>query len=264
MEEVNTIVEAVETQPQETAAETTAEETTEQNETAAENTHEAAEAETTGNESASTEDGFVLPVKFNKQIKHLSTQDAIAYAQKGMNYDRLQPVLDSLKYVAAAEGKTLVEFAEAIRKQHEDNCYSALVDRCDGNEDLAKELFEVEKGKHKTAFESLIAAEKQAEDESDEAIVRRLADELTEARTECPEITEYSKLPASVRREVEEKGVPILDAYLRYQNREQRKAKAAQAEQAAAAKSSVGAQSSAGKDQGSDPVISALMKGIWG
>ena len=264
MEEVNTIVEAVETQPQETAAETTAEETTEQNETAAENTNEAAEAETTGNESASTEDGFVLPVKFNKQIKHLSTQDAIAYAQKGMNYDRLQPVLDSLKYVAAAEGKTLVEFAEAIRKQHEDNCYSALVDRCDGNEDLAKELFEVEKGKHKTAFESLIAAEKQAEDESDEAIVRRLADELTEARTECPEITEYSKLPASVRREVEEKSVPILDAYLRYQNREQRKAKAAQAEQAAAAKSSVGAQSSTGKDQGSDPVISALMKGIWG
>ena len=220
--------------------------------------------EGTADNPQASDDTPVVMVKFNKQIRYLSAAEAKDYAEKGMNYDRLRPVMDSLKYVAAAEGKTLVEFAETIRKQHEDNCYSALVDRCDGNEELAKELFEVEKGKHKTAFESLIAAEKQEEAETDEAIVKRLADELVEARAECPEITEYSKLPLSVRREVEEKGIPILDAYLRYQHREQKKATAAQTEQAAAAKTSVGAQASAGKSEGSNPVIDALMKGIWG
>lgn len=263
MEENTPMVEPVATQPQEPTAQTPAAEPEEQTAGAAANTNDADQSEPSENEPASTDEDPVFPVKFNGQIKHLSRQDAVTYAQKGMNYDRLLPVLDSLKYVAASEGKTLTQFVESIRKQHEDDCYASLVDRCDGNEELARELFEVEKGKHKTAFESLIAAEKQEEAESDEAITRRLADELAEARAECPEITEYSKLPVSVRREVEEKRVPILDAYLRYQHREQKKAAAAREEQAAAAKASAGAQGSAGGEH-TDPLIDAMLKGVWG
>ncbi len=265
MEEVNTTVETVETQPQETTEETTpAAEAEEVTAEATEQTSDETTVETTNAETAPAEEEALFSVKFNGQVKHLSRQDAAAYAQKGMNYDRLLPVLDSLKYVAASEGKSLVEFAESIRKQHEDRQYEALVDRCNGDEELAKTLLEVEKGKNKAAFESLIASEQQKDAETDEAVTKRLADELVEARAECPEITEYSKLPAAVRREAEEKGVHLLDAYLRFQHRERKKADAAKAEQAAASKASMGALASKNTDEGTDPVIAAMRRGIWG
>lgn len=265
MEEVNTTVETVDTQPQETAEDTTpAEKVAEQTTEATEQTSDEATEEGAATETALSDEEGLFSVKFNGQVKRLSQQDAIVYAQKGMNYDRLLPVLDSLKYVAASKGKTLVEFAEAIRKQHEDSCYEALVDRCNGDEELAKQLFEVEKSKNQSAFESLIAEENKKDTESDEAITNRLAKELAEARAECPEISEYSKLPLSVRREAEEKGVHLLDAYLRYQHREQKKADVAKAEQAAAAKASVGALASEKGKEETDPVIAALIQGIRG
>lgn len=262
----NTTVETVETQPQAENEETTV----------AETETEAAEATAEDTTPAETEDadadGAVIPedeeplitVKYDKQARSLSRKDAVTYAQKGMKYDSVLPMLESLKYVAAAEGKTLAEFVQAIRDQHDENAMAALVDRCGGNEEIARELFEVEKGKHQAAYENLVKAEQQAETETEEAVTQRLADELAAVREEFPEVTEYSKLPKSVVREADEKGIPLLDAYLRFLHREQRKSEAAKSQQAAAAKASVGAQASAEGNETRDPVIAALMKGIWG
>lgn len=210
------------------------------------------------------DDDSVVTVKFNRQTRHLSAVEAKDFAEKGMKYDSLSPILESLKYVAAAEGKTLAEFVQAIRDQHDENAMAALVDRCGGNEEIARELFEVEKGKHQAAYENLLKAEQDAETETEEAVTRRLADELAAVREEFPEVTEYSKLPKSVIREADEKGIPLLDAYLRFLHREQRKSEVVKSQQAAAAKASVGAQSSTEGNETRDPVIAAMMKGIWG
>lgn len=264
--EENTMVETVDTQPEVDTAETeTATTETEVSAEVAEDTTPATTDDATTDGEATTQtDAPVLTVKYNKQMHSLSHNDATAYVQKGMKYDSVVPMLESLKYVAAAEGKTLAEFVEAIRDKHSQNVMDALIDRCGGNEDIARELFEVEKGKHQAAYDNLIKAEQQAETETEEALTKRLADELADLRTEFPEITAYSDLPASVVREAEEKGITLFDSYLRYQHREEQKAVKAKAQQAAAAKSSTGAQASSGSNEGTDPVINALMKGIWG
>ena len=204
----------------------------------------------------------MLTVKFNKQLRSLSREDATVYAQKGMKYDTISPLLDTLKYVATSEGKTLTEFVESIRKTHEDDLFSRLMERC-GDEEIAKELLEVERGKHKAAFESLLEREKNEEVETEEAVTKRMSAEFDELRREFPQYSDFSKVPKVVVREAVEKGIPLLDAQLRYEHRERVKVENAKADQASAAKASVGVQKSAGTETAS-PVEAALMKGLWG
>lgn len=264
--EENTTVETVDTQPQAEIEDTTpAQPETEVGAQTAEDTKPAETAPTNDEGTAISDDAEpVFQVKFNGQAHSLTRKDAVLYAQKGMRYDSFTPMLESLKYVAAAEGKTLAEFVQAIRDQHDENAMAALVDRCGGNEEIARELFEVEKGKHRAAYENLVKAEQQAETETEEAVTQRLADELAAVREEFPEVTEYSKLPKAVVREADEKGIPLLDAYLRFLHREQRKSETAKSQQAAAAKASVGAQASTEGNETRNPVFAALEKGIWG
>ncbi len=59
-------------------------------------------------------DAFRLPVKFNKQDYHLSLEEATAYAQKGMKFDTIEPMLDKLKTVAQANGLGVREFLDAL------------------------------------------------------------------------------------------------------------------------------------------------------
>ncbi len=232
-------------------------------ETAATAATPAEEPEGSSEETVPPEDEAVFfTVKHKKQIHSLSRDDAMDYAQKGMKYDDLQPLLESLKYVATSEGKTLAEFVEAIRSQHEDNLFLQLMDRC-GDEEIARELLEVEKGKHKAAFESLLEREKNEELETDEAVTQRMAEEFEVLRREFPQYTEFAKVPQSIVREAVEKGVTLLDAQLRYEHRQRIKAENARAAQTAAAKASTGTQMSAGIERGS-PVEAALMKGLWG
>ncbi len=212
--------------------------------------------------AAQPADEPLFAVKHNKQIHSLSRDDVTAYAQKGMKYDELQPVLDTLKYVAASEGKTLPELVEAIRKQNEDTVFSRLLDRC-GDEEIARELLEVEKGKHRAAYESLLESERNEDAEADEAVTQRMATEFNELKSEFPQYTSFDAVPQAVVKEAVEKGIPLLDAQLRYEHRERVKAENARAAQANAAKMSTGAQSGAGGEQPTS-AEAAFMKGLWG
>ena len=60
------------------------------------------------------EEAFRLPVKFNKQDYHLTLDEATAYAQKGMKFDTLEPMLDKLKTVAQANGFGVRELVDAL------------------------------------------------------------------------------------------------------------------------------------------------------
>ena len=59
-------------------------------------------------------DGFVLPVKFNKQEYQLSLEDATVYAQKGMKYTSLEPLLTRLNDLAHANGQSPAAFVDAL------------------------------------------------------------------------------------------------------------------------------------------------------
>ena len=212
--------------------------------------------------AAPTDDEQLITVKYNKQFRPLSREEAVNYAQKGMKYDTVAPLLDSLKYVAASEGRTLTELVGDIRKQHDEALFDSLLERC-GDEDIARELLEVERDKHRAAYETALKRERDEEKATEEAVTARLADEFSVLRGEFPQYAEFSKVPVSVVREAVEKGITLLDAQLRYEHRERAKAERARAAQTTAAKQSTGSQMSAGGNVMSS-VEAAMMKGLWG
>ncbi len=78
---------------------------------------------------AAPNEGDTLEVKFNKQTHRLSREDAVRYAQMGMKYDAVMPLLNTLKEVAAAEGKTLNEWVGAAKSHKPQSPDEALVAR---------------------------------------------------------------------------------------------------------------------------------------
>ena len=174
-------------------------------------------AEDTAAAAASPEDG--LDVRFNKQTHTLSREDAIRYAQKGMKYDAVEPLLATLKDTAAREGKTLKEWVGTLSERPSVS--------------------------------------------PDEVLAQRLAEEYAELCREVPNVGEFSTLPEAAVRLAAEQGIPLLDAYLRYEYRERRRVEEERAAAAAAARASTGALHDSGTAYAS-PVEAAMLRGIWG
>ena len=150
-----------------------------------------------------------------------------------------------------------------MRDEHDAEVYDRLLERCGGNEEIAKELLEVEKNKHKTAYDSLINEEKKAEETSAQELTQRLASEFEELKEEFPALTEFEKVPKAVVRDAAQKGISLLDAYLRYSHHEQKAAEKVRAAQESAAKNSTGSQTQ-GTGDTTSPAVSAMLKGVWG
>ncbi len=60
------------------------------------------------------ESAFCLPVKFNKQDYQLNLEEATAYAQKGMKFDTVEPMLDKLKTLAQQHGLGVRELVDTL------------------------------------------------------------------------------------------------------------------------------------------------------
>ena len=60
------------------------------------------------------ESAFCLPVKFNKQDYQLTLEEATAYAQKGMKFDTVEPMLDKLKTLAQQHGLGVRELVDTL------------------------------------------------------------------------------------------------------------------------------------------------------
>lgn len=61
-----------------------------------------------------------LPVRFNKQEYQLSLEDAAAYAQKGMKYDTLVPMLDKFRSLAKQRGQSPATFLSELCGEERD------------------------------------------------------------------------------------------------------------------------------------------------
>ena len=160
---------------------------------------------------------FSLPIKFNKQDYHLNLEEATAYAQKGMKFDTIEPMLDKLKTLAQQHGLGVREMVDVL---------------C--GEDLPSV--------------------------SDE---QRLADDFCRLREECPDITAFDALPESVIQTSLEEGIPLLDAYLRYEHRERLRVQAATDAARKAGAASAGAQRSELAPT-PDPAVAAMLQGVRG
>jgi hypothetical protein len=219
------------------------------------------------NAAEAEDDAFVI--QFNHEERRITREEAAALAQKGLRLDRLEeqtgtpaselvPMLDKLKFLAAANSKSLPEMIDALAESQDKQLYQSILAECDGNEALANRLFDAEKLKRQTAAESVQKEAAAAQEKEKADLAKRLADEFVELQQE---LAEFSVVPKSVL-DAAVKGKNLTDAYLRYQRAESKKVSAAKATQEQAAKASTGSQAD-GAGETTNPTIDAMLAGVW-
>ena len=256
-----TIMQTAESLPEEepVSTATAAAEPTDETNTA-EDTTPAAEAE----QDVQPDDGhpIVIPVRYNHESRELSLEEAQMLAQKGLKFDELSPTLDKIRYLAAANGKSVQEMVDALAESQDKQLYQSILEECGGNEALAKRLYESEKDKWNARYASVKEEDTKAPERDKEDLTARLANEFVELKAEFPDMAEFRQGPQTVVDMAVNKGISLTDAYLRYQHSEQKKASAAKAAQDAAAKATPGSHA-AGSGETANPTIEAMMAGIW-
>ena len=108
-----------------------------------------------------------IPVKFNKQVRRLTTAEAAVYAQKGLKLDSLEPALSKLRYVAAASGRSLERLAADIYEDSEEALRSRMRQKAGGDEEMAALLTEAERRRWQKAYDAVQTAEREAQTRAD-------------------------------------------------------------------------------------------------
>lgn len=187
----------------------------------------------TGEEQAET---IRIPIKFNKEVRELTPQEAADYAQKGMKFELIQPDFERLRKLAQSRKQSLPQLVESLCKDDRDRRLAEWTSRC-GDEALARRVMELE--------------EAAAPDDS-----------FAELRQNFPEFNTLQDLPEAVRIASAEKGTRLLDEYLRYRLEQSRQRRLAERDRKDADASAVGSQKKYAV--GTDPVHTEFLRGIWG
>ena len=167
-----------------------------------------------------------IEVKFNKQLRRLSLSEARDFAEKGMKYDSLIPVLNRLKELSPDGSMSLSQLADHLFEEKEK--------RASGAQE-AEELF----GRQ-----------------------NRLTAQFIELKTKFPEIGGIRDVPKSVIEQSLNGEIPVYSAYLGYCHEQEQKARLA-AQSSEKAKAATAGNLKDAPDTLSSPEIAAMLKGIW-
>ena len=218
-----------------------------------------------------------LVVKFNKQLRTLSPEEAKAFAQKGMKYDRVAPMLSQLSYLGSRQGKTAAELVASLLEADEAALREALAEQAGGDAERLEELLAAEREKHGFSKSGADggAAEPAGGDlpgegsapgagsgAQPEPLLARLAREFVELKAACPEVGAVADLPDAVLADAAKTGRNLLDSLLRYRWNEARKAEAAAKSRQAAAGRSTGSLS-APAESPVQAAAEAMVRGVW-
>lgn len=208
-----------------------------------------------------TEQGF--RIRFNHQDRDLTREEAVAYAQKGLKYDSIAPMLQDLSYLAAINGKTAPELVKEYINAGERMFRHDLEDKYGDDTEVIELMMERYRSQNKAKYEKTENdrknAEEAAEKQARQTFEQRLAMEFVELQREFSEIKSFAELPAEVKQAAAD-GKDLTAAYLLYRHREAIKAAAAKQTEAAATKASAGKMGAA--DDHYDPLIAAFVKGL--
>ncbi len=186
-----------------------------------------------------------IHVKFNKQQRSYTLEQATPLVEMGLKWDSFKPHHQKLRYLASAEGKSVAALIQQMMEDSDSRHYKQLLEEMEGNETAASRLFEMQKAERQRQFEQLCTEqadrERLEETGQQEKTEQRLADDFLQLHSEFPDRFVYFKdVPSAVVESAVRENLPLLDAYLRYQHREARRAAAQQARQAEAAARSAG------------------------
>lgn len=202
-------------------------------------------------------------VRYKHQDKELTAEEAKNYAQKGLKYDDIAPMLDDLSYLATIKDKKPHELLKEFIANEERNYRESLIDRIGDDDEAIDALMEKYRSGNKSKFEKAQTDLKKAEEDAElrevQALEGRIANEFSELNQAFPEIKGIEDVPASVLKEAE-KGKNLFDAYLRYQLAEQKKVDSAKQAAEINAKASAGNMSTVGESE--NAVVNAFLKGL--
>ena len=222
-------------------------------------------ADTAADEPTETEDAApFLTVKFNKQQKGLSREEAQTLAQKGLKWDAFMGTYNRLSQLAEGSGYDSVDkLASALIESRESMELQKLQSELgEGKEALAREILAARKAEREAKYKPVEEREREADEADEQSRAQTLAAQLDELKAEMPAYTSMEKIPQAARRLAEEKGLSLLDAVLRYQLGEQKRARAEEEKQQAAAKASTGSLKGQPEEQDSD--IQAFTAAFFG
>lgn len=180
---------------------------------------------------------IVIPVKFNKEIKNLTIEEAAVLAQKGMKFDLISKDFDELKQISRKNGKSVAQFIEHLKNEEYSKRKEELLEKCSGDEELAEHILTLEN--------------------SQKADLKG----FDEIKQYFPKIKALEQLPESVLENARLKGTLLLDEYLRYRLEEKKRLGEAISLQESNSFSSLGSQQN--KKAEINPETLEFLKGLW-
>ena len=177
-----------------------------------------------------------IPVKFNKETKELSLEEATTLAQKGLKFESIEDDYNRLRELALKENKSVPIFISELKNRFDEDKKHSLMEKCGGNEEIAEHILRLEGSA--TADSGL--------------------DELTAL---FPEIKSADDLPDEVLQRSQLKGTLLLDEYLRYLLTQKRNADLTAKKQKDGVKSSTGSLYSSRGGHNSE--TEEFLKGLW-
>ena len=207
---------------------------------------------------------FTIPVKYNKQYRELTPEEAGAYAQKGMRYEALEPRLQKLRAVCSRSGSSLEDMLDGIYRAAESAELQRIREKAGGDKELEKQLIEAHNIRSKAAIDAVLEAERKAAESEKEDNNKRLADQFAALQAEFPEVSKIGDVPKSVMQHALKTGDSLLASYLLHTHKENKRVQRTQAQKAVAAKATTGSQASGAGPSDTSPEIAAMMQGIWG
>lgn len=184
----------------------------------------------------SQEKEITIPIKYNKEIKELSLEDAATLAQKGLKFTAIEKDFAALKELAQRENKSVPIFISELCERYTADKKKTLVEECGGNEEIAQRLLDLESNSQP-------------------------ADSLKELTEAFPEITSLEQLPEEVLEKSRLKGTLPLDEYLRYLLAEEKIKKSAAAKQRQSEKTTTGSLSSLKGAENAE--AEEFLRGLW-
>lgn len=219
-----------------------------------------------------SESEFSLPITFNHEKKALTRDEAIKYAQMGMNLNEsglnlseIKSIYNKLDFLAALNDTTIDNLIDGMMKRDEESYRDELEQRFGDDEDVINQLIALRKNEQKEKYNKILADRKtNAENEAEVKKVKleeRLAGEFFELQKEFPNVETFETLPREVKAMAAE-GKDLTYAYMLYKKREQEKIDKAIADAEKNKKNTAGSLAG-GSEIGESSETRALLEGLY-
>ncbi len=182
------------------------------------------------------EEEIIVPIKFNKETRSLTLNEASLLAQKGLKFEAIEKDYGILRQLAAEEDKSVPCFVEALVQGRKADKKQALTEKCGGDETLAEHILELEGNAPKDL-------------------------RLEEVSAHFPKIKKIEDLPQEVTDAASLKGTFLLDEYLRYLLKQKQSVKDTLQNQKAAEMAGTGSLMSQNNNQ--SPETEEFLRGLW-